>query len=107
MNIMYTDKDIEMNRQDLVNILVEEEDLYPALADRVIDRIHNSMLAALLSGDRVLLNKIGCLRVVDAQPRMGRNVKEGTYHPIPARRRLKLKTSAILRRLMNEKVSVQ
>lgn len=96
-----------MNRQDLINSLVEEEGVYPALADRIVDRMFNSILASLLDGDRVLINKICSMKIVDAKPRKARDIRRGVDHIIPARKRLKFKTSAILRRLMDEKLSAQ
>lgn len=75
-----------MNKQDLISIVAEENDLSKAQAGRVIDSVFEAIITSVANGDGFQLIGFGTFKAVDRAARQGRNPATNEEITIPATR---------------------
>lgn len=75
-----------MNKQDLISIVAEENDLSKAQAGRVIDSVFDAIIKSVAKGDGFQLIGFGTFKAVDRAARQGRNPATNEEITIPATR---------------------
>ena len=94
-----------MNKADLIHTLMDscEDKLNRVEADTCIDSLINLMTTRLLKGEYVRIDRFGSFEAVKRAPRMGANINTGEPLAIPAKTRVKFRTSGILKRKLTKK----
>nr|BDA98146.1 DNA binding histon like protein [Proteomonas sp. NIES-1005] len=75
-----------MNKKDLVAIVSNRASLSKKETEYIITVILETIITALVQGDRVTLVGFGSFRVKNRKARQGRNPKTGHVVEIPAKR---------------------
>ena len=78
-----------MNKSDLVLKVSENAEISQRAANELIDVVLDSMVEGLSEDGTVTLRGFGCLKLVEAAERTGRNIRTGEAIKIPARTRIK------------------
>ncbi|HIU84074.1 MAG TPA: HU family DNA-binding protein [Candidatus Aphodousia gallistercoris] len=73
-----------MNKQDLIAIVAEENELSKAQAGRVIDSVFDAIVESVAKGDGFQLIGFGSFKAVKRDAREGRNPANGETIKIPA-----------------------
>ena len=73
-----------MNKQDLITIVAEENEISKAQAARIIDTIFDSIVTSVSKGEGFQLIGFGTFKVVDRAARQGRNPSTGEEITIEA-----------------------
>lgn len=73
-----------MNKQELVAIVAEENEISKALAGRVVDSMFDAIMKAVAKGDGFQLVGFGTFKAVERAAREGRNPATGETITIPA-----------------------
>ena len=73
-----------MNKQDLIAIVAEENELSKAQAGRVIDTVFDAIVKSVAKGDGFQLIGFGSFKAVTRDAREGRNPSTGETIQIPA-----------------------
>lgn len=71
----------------------------------IVEAIFDSVLRALLGGDKIEIRGFGSFRTRERQPRVGRNPKTGARVEVPAKRIAYFKASKELKDLVNAESS--
>ena len=75
-----------MNKQDLIAIVAEENELSKAQAARAIDSIFDAITMAVAKGEGFQLIRFGTFKAVERAARKGRNPSTNEEITIPATR---------------------
>ena len=73
-----------MNKQELIAIVAEENELSKAQAGRVVDSVFDAIVKAVAKGDGFQLIGFGTFKAVKRAAREGRNPSNGETIKIPA-----------------------
>ncbi len=91
-----------MTKSEFINYLAEKNDFLTSReAAVVVNTFFDSILEALVSGDKVELRGFGSFKVKQVGPRKGRNPKTGEVLDVPAKRTPYFRPGKELRRLLN------
>ena len=75
-----------MTRADLIEEVSRLAELSRKDSEVVVETIFDSVVCALLTGDKTEIRGFGSFRIRQRKPRVGRNPKTGEEIPISARR---------------------
>ena len=73
-----------MNKQELVAIVAEENEISKAQAGRVVDSVFDAIMKAVAKGEGFQLVGFGTFKAVERAAREGRNPATGEMIAIPA-----------------------
>ncbi len=73
-----------MNKQELIAIVAEENEISKAQAGRVVDSIFDAIVKAVAKGEGFQLVGFGTFKAVERAAREGRNPATGEMIAIPA-----------------------
>lgn len=73
-----------MNKQELIAIVAEENELSKAQADRIVDSVFEAIVKAVAKGDGFQLIGFGTFKATKRAAREGRNPSTGETIKIPA-----------------------
>ena len=80
-----------MNKNDLVASIAYSAQISKSAAEKGLNGLLTSLVAAITRGRRVTLTGFGSFTIVERAPRTGRNPKTGEAVPIPPRRVVKFR----------------
>lgn len=92
-----------MNKNDLVDSLVEEHDLTKTFARGLVDSVFQSIADAAKKGEEVSIFGFGKFRVAERGARKGRNPQTGESIKIAASKRLKFEPARAMKTSLNAK----
>jgi DNA-binding protein HU-beta len=92
-----------MNKNDLIDSLVEEHDVTKGLARDLVDSVFQSIATAAEKGEEVSIFGFGKFRVTERGARKGRNPKTGEPIKIAASKRLKFEPARAMKIALNTK----
>ena len=92
-----------MNKNDLVNSLIEEHDLTRTFARDLVDSVFGSIADAARKGEEVSIFGFGKFRVTERGARRGRNPKTGEPIKIAASKRFKFEPASAMKTALNAK----
>ena len=92
-----------MNRNDLIDSLVEEHDVTRGFARDLVDSVFQSIATAAQKGEEVSIFGFGKFRVTERGARKGRNPKTGEPIKIAASKRLKFEPARAMKTALNTK----
>ncbi len=92
-----------MNKNDLIDSLVEEHDVTKGLARDLVDSVFQSIATAAEKGEEVSIFGFGKFRVTERGARKGRNPKTGEPIKIAASKRLKFEPARAVKTALNTK----
>lgn len=75
-----------MTKADLIMEVARQTALTKKESEIVIKTIFNSIINALVSGDKVELRGLGSFRIRNRKPRVGRNPKTGNTVNVPPKK---------------------
>jgi DNA-binding protein HU-beta len=90
-----------MNKNDLIDSLVEEHDLTRTFARDLVDSVFGSITEAAKKGEEISIFGFGKFRVSERGPRKGRNPKTGEAIKIGASKRLKFEPARAMKMALN------
>lgn len=90
-----------MNKQELIDIVAEKNDLSKAAAGRTVDSVFDAITEALSNGDQVTLVGFGTFLVRDRAARTGRNPQTGEPIEIAAAKNPAFKAGKALKDAVN------
>jgi len=90
------------NKKTLAQLIIQQTGLTNAQAQEMFDTITQAMIDELLAGGKVIIKGLGTFTVVDAAPRMARNVRKGEPVLVPAHKRVKFKASPLIKDGLNK-----
>jgi integration host factor subunit beta len=86
-----------LNRSDLMTLLMQKNNLTPAVAERVVITILDQMSEALAQGGRIEIRGFGSFESRQRNPRKARNPKTGETLQTKAKRSVHFKPGKELR----------
>jgi DNA-binding protein HU-beta len=92
-----------MNKNDLIDSLVEEHELTRAFARDLVDSVFRSIADAARNGEEVSIFGFGKFRVTERGARKGRNPQTGEAIKIAASKRLKFEPASAMKSALNTK----
>lgn len=92
-----------MNKNDLVDSLVEEHELTKTFARDLVDSVFRSIAGAAQKGEEVSIFGFGKFRVAERGARKGRNPQTGEAIKIPASKNLKFDAARAMKTSLNTK----
>jgi len=92
-----------MNKNDLIESLVEEHDVTKGFARDLVDSVFRSITTAAENGEEVSIFGFGKFRVTERGARKGRNPKTGEPIKIAASKRLKFEPARAVKTALNTK----
>src|ERR687889_2659464 len=92
-----------MNKNDLIDTIVEEHDVTKTFARDLVDTVFGSITDAARNGDEVSIFGFGKFRVTERGARKGRNPKTGEAIRIAASKRLKFEPARAMKTAVNAK----
>ena len=92
-----------MNKNDLIDALIEEHDLTKTFARDLVDTVFQSIATAAQKGEEVSIFGFGKFRVMERGARKGRNPKTGEPIKIGASKRLKFEPARAMKTALNAK----
>lgn len=90
-----------MNKSELIGEIAEKTQGKRTEVERVLDALASVVLDELLGGGMIILPGLGKIESTQRGARPGRNPKTGETVEIPARKAVKFKPSAELKRSIN------
>ena len=90
-----------MNKNDLIDSVIEEHDVTRTFARDLVDSVFGSIADAARKGEEVSIFGFGKFRVTERGSRKGRNPKTGDAVSIPAKRVAYFKPGKELKELIN------
>ncbi len=90
-----------MIKKDIVNKVAGMMNLSLSEAEEVVESVFTVVKNALVSGEKIGLHGFGSFRVVNKNPRPGRNPKTGEEIMIAARKVITFKASDKLKKAVN------
>lgn len=88
------------NKKTLTQLIANKTGLTGREATDIFDAITSAIIDDLVAGGKVIIKGLGTFTVVNAAPRLARNVKEGKSVLVPAHKRVKFKASPIIKDLI-------
>ncbi|MCX7661549.1 MAG: integration host factor subunit beta [Candidatus Omnitrophica bacterium] len=83
-----------MTKRDLVLKIAEELNLRQVIVKKVVQKVFDHILEALLKGDKVELRRFGIFKIKERKARVGRNPrKPEQVVPVPPRKAVSFKPS--------------
>jgi DNA-binding protein HU-beta len=92
-----------MNKNDLVEMLVEEHEVTKVFAREVVDSVLQSIADAAQKGEEVSIFGFGKFRVAERSARKGRNPQTGEAIKIAASKRLKFEPARAMKVSLNKR----
>ena len=92
-----------MNKNDLIDSLIEEHDVTRGFARDLVDSVFQNITDAAHQGEEVSIFCFGKFRVAERGPRKGRNPKTGEPIKIAASKRLKFEPARAMKTSLNTK----
>src|SRR5688500_10084014 len=92
-----------MNKNDLIDSLIEEHELSKAFARDLVDSVFRSIADAAQNGEEVSIFGFGKFRVAERGARKGRNRQTGETIKIAASKRLKFEPARAMKTALNAK----
>lgn len=92
-----------MNKNDLIDSLIEEHELTKPFARDLVDSVFRSIADAVREGEEVSIFGFGKFRVAERGARKGRNPKTGEPIKIGASKRLKFEPARAMKTALNTK----
>ena len=92
-----------MNKNDLIDALIEEHDLTKTFARDLVDTVFQSIATAAQKGEEVSIFGFGKFRVMERGARKGRNPRTGEAIKIAASKRLKFEPARAMKTALNTK----
>src|ERR671916_3446772 len=92
-----------MNKNDLIDALIEEHDLTKSFARELVDSVFGSITNAAQKGEEVSIFGFGKFRVSERGARKGRNPQTGEAIKIAASKRLKFEPARAMKTALNAK----
>jgi nucleoid DNA-binding protein len=87
-----------MSKQDLVEVLAKKTGLSKNAAAEALNAVLEAISSSLKKGEDVVLTGFGTFKVASRKARTGRNPKTGETIKIPARKVVRFKVGAELRK---------
>jgi len=84
-------------KQDFVEKIADEMGLSNSAVKMVIEKFLDGICDALARGDRVEFRNFGIFKVVNRNPRIGRNIRTGETIKIPARKTVQFKPGKVMK----------
>ncbi len=75
-----------MTKKDIVVKISEETGFKQVVVKKIVHKVFDKMLEALLEGDRIEIRNFGIFKVKRRKARIGRNPKTNQPVPVPERR---------------------
>jgi len=91
-----------MTRKELAAVLIEKAGFEAAKIAEFVDQVFEIMKEASGRGEKIKVPGFGVFNVHEKKARLGRNPKSGERMEISARRVVKFKPSAVLRKTLNQ-----
>jgi len=92
-----------MNKNDLVDVLIEEHDVTKKFARDLVETVFRSIGDAAKNGEEVSIFGFGKFRVTERGARKGRNPKTGEAIKIAASKRLRFEPASAMKTALNRK----
>jgi DNA-binding protein HU-beta len=92
-----------MNKNDLIDSLMDEHDLTKSFARGLVDSVFGSIADAAKNGEEVSIFGFGKFRVTERGARKGRNPQTGEAIKIAASKRLKFEPARAMKAALNTK----
>ncbi|HWY24036.1 MAG TPA: HU family DNA-binding protein [Nevskia sp.] len=87
-----------LTRKDLVEVLAKKHDLPKSRVDALVVDLLDDVTKALKKGNKVALSQFGIFEVKKRPARKGRNPATGAAIKIPAKKNVRFKSSAGLKK---------
>ena len=94
-----------LTKKQLARQLADEQGISHNRAKVLVARVFAGVTEALIDGYRVEFRGFGVLEPVERKPKKGRNPLTGQAAPVPARRSVKFKPSALLLEKLNRETT--
>ena len=91
-----------MTKADLIDSVAGKGDISKQDVETVVNRLLDSILAALKNEDKVIISGFGTFSVSKRKARTGRNPKTGESIQIAASRAAKFKAGKVLKETLSE-----
>ena len=75
-----------MTKKDIVLKISDESKFKQVVVKKVVHRVFDVMLEALLKGDKIEIRNFGVFKVKKRKPRIGRNPRTNQPVPVPERK---------------------
>jgi len=75
-----------MTKKDIVLKIADESKFKQVVVKKVVHRVFDVMLEALLKGDKIEIRNFGVFKVKKRKPRIGRNPRTNQPVPVPERK---------------------
>jgi nucleoid DNA-binding protein len=75
-----------MTKKDIVLTIADESKFKQVVVKKVVHRVFDVMLEALLKGDKIEIRNFGVFKVKKRKPRIGRNPRTNQPVPVPERK---------------------
>ena len=92
-----------MNKNDLIDVVIEEHDVTKTFARDLVDTVFRSIGDAAQNDEEVSIFGFGKFRVTERGARKGRNPKTGEPIKIAASKRLKFEPARAMKNALNTK----
>ncbi|MCP4652239.1 MAG: integration host factor subunit beta [Candidatus Omnitrophica bacterium] len=89
-----------MRKRGIVLKISQETGIKQVVVKDVVQRTFNTILQALVDGDRIELRNFGVFQVKKRKRRIGRNPKTGEVVPVPERRTVVFKQGLEMKKLI-------
>ena len=90
-----------MNKQELTNVLAEQEEITKGKASAVIDAVFDTITESLRAGEEVTIHGFGKFSISQRAAREGRNPRTGKPIKIPAKKSVRFKMQKALSDAVN------
>ncbi|HZY14277.1 MAG TPA: HU family DNA-binding protein [Beijerinckiaceae bacterium] len=97
-----TNKEMRMNKMDLIEHVAGEMDMSRSAANRAVDTIIDGITKALKKGEEVRITGFGTFTVKKRAAGKGRNPATGEAIKIPASKNARFKAGATLKAAVNK-----
>ena len=75
-----------MTKKDIVLKIADESKFKQVVVKKVVHRVFDVMLEALLKGDKIEIRNFGVFKIKKRKPRIGRNPRTNQPVPVPERK---------------------
>ena len=75
-----------MTKKEIVDIILEKTGYKPTEVKKIVQFTFDTIVDALIKGQRIELRNFGVFKVKVRKPRQGRNPKTGEIVPVPERK---------------------
>ena len=87
-----------MTKKDIVIKIAEETSLKQMDVKKIVQKVLDHIIEALVKGETVELRNFGIFKVKSRKSRVGRNPKTGVIVPIPEKRVVSFKSGMVMKK---------